>query len=306
MTNRAPRRTIQQYLDEFQKSERKRIKLLEHGSGNPQRDWEASNSILITWQISFDYIQEVSKSAADLLSLMSFFDRQGIPEYVLREGKADKAPDLSEDGSIGEEDIEYCGSDDVGEDSITFAMHALVQLATRNWLDSHGGIEPPKARFVRNLCRDLPGGGFEDWEKYQTLFPHVQAAASIGDLEEMKRMAVKSKNETEKVLGSEHERTLACISRVANLYIQIGKWQDAEKLNQQVLTARREIIGIEHPDTLTSMPNLALTYDNLGRLQDEEALHLEVLRIRQKVLGDRHDDTLDGMDNLGLNYWRQG
>ncbi|KAJ5164408.1 kinesin [Penicillium coprophilum] len=321
MAHRAPRRTIQQYLEQFQKSERRRIKLLEHQSGNPQRDWEASNSILITWQISFDYIQQARKSAADLLSLMSFFDRQGIPEYVLHDDKKDEASSQIENNSSDEDDGEDSDSDDdeifendlvllrnysfvtVGEEKI-FAMHALVQLATRNWLDFHGGIEAPKARFVHNLCRDFPGGGYEYWEKYQALFPHVKAAASMskrpaskesimdwafllyksawyawrsGDLAEMKRMAEKSRSETQKVLPAEHEQSLACASR-----------ED------------------EHQETLTSMANLALTYDNLGRLQDAEALHLEVLDTRKKVLGDRHEETLHGMNNLGNNYWLQG
>jgi len=35
----------------------------------------ASNVILTTWQISFDYIGSKRQSATDLLSLMSFFDR---------------------------------------------------------------------------------------------------------------------------------------------------------------------------------------------------------------------------------------
>ncbi|OQE46834.1 hypothetical protein PENCOP_c001G07487 [Penicillium coprophilum] len=350
MAHRAPRRTIQQYLDQFQKSERRRIKLLEHQSGNPQRDWEASNSILITWQISFDYIQQARKSAADLLSLMSFFDRQGIPEYVLHDDKKDEASNPMENHSSDEDDSEDSDSDDdenfendlvllrnysfitVGEEKI-FAMHALVQLATRNWLDFHGGIEAPKARFVHNLCRDFPGGGYECWEKYQALFPHVKAAASMskrpaskesimdwafllyksawyawrsGDLAEMKRMAEKSRSETQKVLPAEHSQSLACASRVALVYMQTGKWEDAEELNQHVLKVRRETLGDEHQETLTSMANLALTYDNLERLQDAEALHLEVLATRKKVLGDQHQDTLDGMNNLGNNYWLQG
>jgi hypothetical protein len=49
-----------------------------------RRDREAKNSIITTWQISFDYIREIRPSAANLLSLMSFFDRQAIPEALLR------------------------------------------------------------------------------------------------------------------------------------------------------------------------------------------------------------------------------
>jgi hypothetical protein len=48
--------------------------------GHFDRDWEAKNSILATWQISFDYIRDKKPSAAEPLPLMSFFDRQGIPD----------------------------------------------------------------------------------------------------------------------------------------------------------------------------------------------------------------------------------
>jgi hypothetical protein len=81
---RAPRCSVAKYLDEYRKSERKRTSLLDYDEGHLRRDWEAKNSIIVTWQISFEYIQQTRSSAADLLSLMSFFDRQGIPEDLLR------------------------------------------------------------------------------------------------------------------------------------------------------------------------------------------------------------------------------
>ncbi|KAJ4290127.1 hypothetical protein N0V88_006634 [Collariella sp. IMI 366227] len=80
---RAPRSSPEKYLAEFRESERKRSKLLEHDAGDLRRDGGASNAIFTTWQISFDYIRSKRPSAADLLSLMSFFDRQGIPGGVV-------------------------------------------------------------------------------------------------------------------------------------------------------------------------------------------------------------------------------
>jgi hypothetical protein len=81
---RAPRCSIHKYLDEFRKSDKRKTSLLNHKAGHLRRDPEAKNSILITWQISFDHIRDTQRSAADLLSLMSFFNRQGIPEALHR------------------------------------------------------------------------------------------------------------------------------------------------------------------------------------------------------------------------------
>ncbi|KAJ6174546.1 hypothetical protein N7485_005283 [Penicillium canescens] len=82
--NRAPRSSVSQYLKDFLGSDREATKLLKKEAGHLYRDWEAKNSILVTWQISFDHIRQTKPSAAQLLSLISFFDRQGIPEKLIR------------------------------------------------------------------------------------------------------------------------------------------------------------------------------------------------------------------------------
>src|SRR5215475_6390772 len=86
ISQRAPRSSVQQYLKQFRKSDRKKTNLLNYYEGGQlRRDWEAKNSIIITWQISFDYIYQTRPSAGDLLALMSFYDRQGISDTLLRD-----------------------------------------------------------------------------------------------------------------------------------------------------------------------------------------------------------------------------
>lgn len=84
ISHHSPRCSVLRYLDMLRSSESQAMKLLRRESHVTHRDWEAKNSILLTWQISFDYIREIKQSAADLLSLMSFFDRQGIPGSILK------------------------------------------------------------------------------------------------------------------------------------------------------------------------------------------------------------------------------
>jgi len=86
INQRAPRCLVREYIEKFQKTDKSKTSLLTYEAGHLRRDRDAKNSIIITWQISFDYIQQERPSAADLLSLMSFFDRQGIPEGLLRNG----------------------------------------------------------------------------------------------------------------------------------------------------------------------------------------------------------------------------
>jgi hypothetical protein len=82
--NRAPRYSVSQYLGDFKRSDREATRLLKKEAGHLYRDWEAKNSVVVTWQISFEYIRQTKPSAAELLSLMSFCDRQGIPESLIR------------------------------------------------------------------------------------------------------------------------------------------------------------------------------------------------------------------------------
>ena len=75
ISQRAPRYSVREYFRDFQKNNYKRISLLNREGGQFRRDREAKNSIIITWQISFDYIREIRLLTTDLLSLISFFDR---------------------------------------------------------------------------------------------------------------------------------------------------------------------------------------------------------------------------------------
>jgi hypothetical protein len=98
----APYSSVKQYLKEFRKSDHRRLSLLNHEGGQLQQDWEAKNSIILTWQISFDHIRQARPIAADLLSLMSFFDRQGIIKYLLqdqneRENSSERLEENQED-----------------------------------------------------------------------------------------------------------------------------------------------------------------------------------------------------------------
>ncbi|KAJ6152568.1 hypothetical protein N7497_006887 [Penicillium chrysogenum] len=74
IAHRAPQCSALQYLEKLRQGDREARKLLNHEGKHIHRDWEAKNSILLTWQISFDHIRRIRQSTADLLSLMSFFD----------------------------------------------------------------------------------------------------------------------------------------------------------------------------------------------------------------------------------------
>jgi hypothetical protein len=208
VSQRVPRYSVRQYLQDFRRSDHKRTSLLNCDGEQLRRDREAKNSIITIWQISFDYIREIRPSAADLLSLMSFFDRQGIPEALLRsrDQQRNSRHDQNENNDDNHTDIDAGYSDDdedngsrssvndgfeddllalrnylfisVNMDGTTFEMHGLVQLAMREWLKASKQQERWKQQFIKNLDAELPTGEYENWVRCQALFPHAQSAVA--------------------------------------------------------------------------------------------------------------------------------
>ena len=170
---------VWQYLAEYRQSDSKKTSLLNLEAGHLRRDEAASNSILITWQISFDHIRSTRSSAAELLSLMSFFDRQGIQGPLLR-SQCISSDDNFERDVLALRDYSFIT---VTKDANTFEMHHLVQLATRKWLENNGQVDKWRKQFISYLCAEMPieqphenwrENWHENWEKCQTLFPHVR------------------------------------------------------------------------------------------------------------------------------------
>ena len=79
-----PRMTVPKYLHILERNDSERFALLQKDVGDPRRDRQASNSIIQTWHVTFTYLRQAHKSAARLLALMSFFDREAIPDHLLQ------------------------------------------------------------------------------------------------------------------------------------------------------------------------------------------------------------------------------
>ncbi|KAJ5496696.1 hypothetical protein N7463_008683 [Penicillium fimorum] len=106
------------------------------------------------------------------------------------------------------------------------------------------------------------------------------------------------------------------MANLALMFRDQGRWEEAEKLQVQVMETRKTKLGEDHPDTLTGMANLALTYtrqgrweeaeklqaQNQGRWEETEKLEVQVMETRKTKLGDDHPDTLASMTNLAFTW----
>ncbi|KAK3613261.1 hypothetical protein LTR22_028225, partial [Elasticomyces elasticus] len=281
-----PQSPVQQYCEQMQRSRKSRISLLQQHIPLPDRDEEASNSVLLTWQISFEHIYTTTRSAAELLSLMSFCDRLAIPESLLRadgEGteRSDGRSDFDED-VITLRSFSFISN---ATNARTWEMHRLVQDATQVWLENHRRRIEVLERFVHRLYRSFPTGEFENWSVCQLLFPHAKSAAAHqpaskraltewalvmyncawytneqGNSVDALAMATSSMTIRSEQLGEESEPTLWSRGMLAWAYRNQGRWKEAEELEVEVMETRVRVLGGEHPDTLTSISNLTTTF----------------------------------------------
>jgi tetratricopeptide (TPR) repeat protein len=337
VNQRAPRVTVSKYLDELRQSDYGRAKLLQIDIRDPRRDGQASNSILTTWYMSFEYLRQKQDSAARLLSLMSLFDREGIPDYLLRDRyqkepysehkKANKNQEAGKNNEIDlEDDITTLRAYNlirVGVSEQLFDMHRLVQFSTKTWLEMHNELQSWQERYIDILGAAFPVGNYTNWVTCQALFPHVEAlevhrvrstdhlqvwarvlyngawyAMERGQYGLAEKMARASLKVRQDDLGLNNTTTLDSISILASVLQHRGQYKQAEEMNQRALAGREKELGVNHPDTLMSVSNLASVLQYRGQYKQAEEMNRRVLAGREKELGVNHPLTLISMSNL--------
>lgn len=286
----APKTSVKQYLELFNKNDQTKINLLSKKAGNLHRDWDAKSCILTTLMISFKDIRETSPSAANILCLMSFFDRQGIPEELIRpetsqclsrrsrvegsiapqESQSLPLTESEEDDQISEneersgfftdnETVEHAREpEDYGEfesdieilrdyafikmnTTGTFEIHALVQLATSNWLKSLGHYDFWRDRSIELLSAHFSNATGVEFLKRERLIAHV-------------KMAIQNNPKDQDVLVK-----WAWLMNTAGIHeMNKNSLHDAMQFSTLSWNTRTEILGKYNPSTLHSLSSVGL------------------------------------------------
>ncbi|KAF5589649.1 gamma-glutamylputrescine oxidoreductase [Fusarium subglutinans] len=132
--------SISEYLSLLE-TDKNMIELLDEDFETDGRYPDSLRTVTKTWAISFQQIRRQNKLASDLLSIMSMFDHQHIPEdflvsYVsLFYGQEKTLERLRAIGLL--KAFSFVSS---GEDN-SIAMHRLIQLVMREWLIREDTIE---------------------------------------------------------------------------------------------------------------------------------------------------------------------
>lgn len=326
IVRQGPLMSLPTYLTNFRRDERKKARLLGVDMGDIRRDPSAYNSIMSTWQMTFEVIQRDRPSAANLLSVMSFFSPQGIPVWVFRKregsGSSDNDDQLEDDLDV----LRGYSLVAVTMDQGMLEMHPMVQFCTQQWLSFTGRTRAAKGVFLRAMSMSYPfGESYENWATCRELDLHirlieeaepddqVQAVdmaqvltnaaiyrGTLGLYPASERMLRKAVGLFEKALGSEHRGTLASVSSLGLALRNQAKYEDAERMLRRGFEGGKKALGLEAPETRVFGGNVGLLLVDLGQYDEAERILRWVLEGRKKALGPEHVDTLGAITNLGL------
>lgn len=314
--------SLREYMEMLRTSDSEMQQLLDQDLGDLRRDSQSHNSIVMTWKMSFDLISKQDPRAAEMLSMMAFLDRHGIPEILLRK-RSDQNVDFKKAlGTLQAFSLIRRKAVDRAE----YELHRLVQLICQKWLEMQGTTAKWQITAFTVVARVFPTGIYETWTECESLLPHALKVLEYGPnraypgplsnllgkvatfyMEQGRyQMACVRFSAASEMLqtsfGMGNDFTLCCLGKLGYVYSQQGRLEEAEKLHMQVLEASTRVLGVEHPHTLSHMNNLGITYQLQGRWDLGEKLHAQVLEIEKRVLGAEHPDTLAGMSNLASTY----
>lgn len=109
-----------------------------------------------------------------------------------------------------------------------------------------------------------------------------------------------------RVYGKEHKKTLVYMNRLAITHRNLGNYQTAAEILEQVFTLRRKVLGLNHPETVRTHGILASTYNKLGKYQKALEINEGLYSLNLNVLGEEHPFTVQNLNNLASTHYKLG
>ncbi|KAL9591408.1 MAG: hypothetical protein Q9179_007754, partial [Wetmoreana sp. 5 TL-2023] len=265
-------------------------------------------SVLSTWETSFEAIESDNPAAARLLSLLAFVNFEDIFTGIFDSDPKSLEATISSPQAwrsflFGEQEWTIYKLESAFEtlqsyslirwrpDQESYAMHKLVHA----WGQDRRTAE--EQQQMSYLALELIAGATSKdrlGPSYQLrLVPHVMS--SFGTFSRLcKSMDVMIKGK------------FAMIDNMQEFLYRIGRWWDSYVLRVFHLSEAEKIYGKEHPDTLASMNNLAGVLGKQGNYKEAERMHRQTSTLMETVLGKEHPNTLVSMNNLAEVLGKQG
>jgi tetratricopeptide (TPR) repeat protein len=322
--------SIEVYLRLLRDNRTNTFELLSDGTNSA----EAHSAVTTTWVMSFKQIGQRNPRAADILSLMAFLDRQGVPADLI------KTHDKTLSGLEFEKACgvlkAFCLIDEKqltihGENHRTFNMQQLVQRVTRQWLESHDkSSQQWEENALIAVSKVFPPEERENWKKFEIYLPHVQVVlerkieSALGtdakaDLllhassyfrvkgyharaAEMGHEAVEIRKQS---LGAKHPKTLASHTNLSRILLEQKKVNEARELQAEAVAAAESTVEKSDQDMLRARGHLAALLGIQEKYREAKRLQKNVVEMSKNALGEEHLDTLLATRDLAVTYGHQ-
>ncbi len=102
------------------------------------------------------------------------------------------------------------------------------------------------------------------------------------------------------------EKKTLLMEALAKTHVELGQYEEAEKLYLNVKALRKEVLGENHLDYATALDNLAVLYQLMGKYAQAEPLLQTSLAIRERQTDALHPDYAHTIEQLALLYEQLG
>ena len=283
---------IERYLPEYRQ---RRRELLQRRP--KQHVHQYRESVLSTWEISFEAIENHNPAAARLLSLLAFvnfediflglFDRDGagilasaptrvaeLSEAITSSNKTWQSFLFSgQQWTVYElesafETLQSYSLIQWKPDQKSYAMHKLVHA----W--GQDRLETDRQRQLSSLALELMADATAedqiDPSHQLRLVPHLMASFGI----------FSPLHESRDELAMDR---LSIIDGIEGFLFRIGRWPEAYRMRVFHFRKTEKMLGKGHPSTLTSMNNLASVLSRQGKYEEAEGLQVQVMETRNRL-----------------------
>jgi serine/threonine protein kinase len=86
-----------------------------------------------------------------------------------------------------------------------------------------------------------------------------------------------------RILGDDHPETLKVMRHLARVLGHLQRFEEAESLCLDAISAQTRILGATHTDTLASLQSLARVYRMQGRDDEAERIYVDLLAIHERL-----------------------
>ncbi|MFC7529109.1 tetratricopeptide repeat protein [Actinoplanes sp. GCM10030250] len=293
-------------------------------AGNAGVGDTGQRTMAAVWTVTMRSVAESSAVAATVLDVMAWLGADPLPESVLY-------PLAHEPRDVDDALAILASYSMIKRRSRALTVHRLVQAVTRNQNVVDERATAVRGSAVQLLVKAAPEdpianvAGFPMWA---ALIPHVQAlveqlpadhestamlfvldrAASYqqhqGNFDAATALFEQALADSERILGSGNELTLAVRANLGGCYREVGRVGLSITIFEEVTADCERISGPDHAHTLTARANLAASYWRAGRTDEALTIQEQLVADSDRALGTEHPTTLNAYANLA-NLFRE-